>query len=93
MTTLRATIEGRRLELDVPPEWPDGTEVEIHPLQGGTVGSTGVMSPEEIARTLGAMDRIEGFDMTADEVAAWEADRHARKEQDKRNSPSTPKSF
>ena len=36
MTMLRATISGRRLELDVPADWPDGTEVEIHPIQRGT---------------------------------------------------------
>jgi hypothetical protein len=34
MTTLRATIKGGRLELDVPQDWPDGTEVEIHPIAG-----------------------------------------------------------
>jgi hypothetical protein len=32
MTTIKATIKGRRLELDVPADWPDGIEVEIHPL-------------------------------------------------------------
>ena len=41
------------------------------------------MSPEEIATTLAAMDRIEGFDMTEDELAAWEADRRSQREQDK----------
>ncbi len=83
MTMLRATISGRRLELDVPADWPDGTEVEIHPIERGTVGGTEVMSPEEIARTLAAMDQIEAFDMTEGELAAWEADRRSRKEQDK----------
>jgi hypothetical protein len=29
MATIKATIQNRRLELDVPPDWPDGTEVEI----------------------------------------------------------------
>jgi hypothetical protein len=32
MTTIKAIIKGRRLELDVPADWPDGTEVEILPL-------------------------------------------------------------
>ena len=32
MTSIQATIKGRRLELDVPADWPDGTEVEIHLL-------------------------------------------------------------
>jgi hypothetical protein len=38
MTTIKATIKGRRLELDVPADWPDGTEVEIHPLDQNTNG-------------------------------------------------------
>ncbi len=83
MTMLRATIKGGRLELDVPPDWPDGTEVEIHPIQRGMVGGTGAMSPEEIATTLAAMERIEPFDMSEGELAAWEAERRSRKEQDK----------
>jgi hypothetical protein len=83
MTTLKATIKGGRLELDVPPDWPDGTEVEIHPIQRGTSGASELMSPEEIAGTLAAMDQIEGFELTNAEIAAWEADRQARKEQDK----------
>lgn len=30
MTTMKATIKDRRLELDAPADWPDGTEVEIY---------------------------------------------------------------
>ena len=32
MNSIKTTIKGRRLELDVPADWPDGTEVEILPL-------------------------------------------------------------
>lgn len=32
MTTIKATVKGRRLELDAPADWPDGTEVEIYPV-------------------------------------------------------------
>lgn len=35
MTTLRTTVQGRRVEVDVPPDWPDGAEVEIHPVSQG----------------------------------------------------------
>jgi hypothetical protein len=41
------------------------------------------MSPEEIAKTLAAMEQIESFDMMPDELAAWDADRRAQKEHDK----------
>jgi hypothetical protein len=78
MTTIKATVTGRRLELDVPADWPDGTEVVIHPVQRGASQDAEAMSPEEIARTLAAMDRVEPFDMSDAEQAAWEAERVAR---------------
>jgi hypothetical protein len=31
MDAIRATVKSRRLELDAPPDWPDGTEVLIEP--------------------------------------------------------------
>jgi hypothetical protein len=52
MTILRATIKAGRLELDVPPDWPDGTEVEIHPIEREVDGDSDIMSPAEIAKTL-----------------------------------------
>jgi hypothetical protein len=83
MTMLRGTIKGGRLELDVPLDWPDGTEVEIHPVLRGAMKGTPVISKEEIARTLAAMDLIEPFEMTDDERASWETERQAGKERDK----------
>src|SRR2546426_1060992 len=83
MMTIRAKIRGRRLELDAPAEWPDGTEVEIFPLQRGGCKDADAMSPEEIASTLATMDQVRSFDMTDTERAAWEAERNARKERDK----------
>jgi hypothetical protein len=35
MTSLKAIVKDRRLELDAPADWPDGTEVEIHALKNG----------------------------------------------------------
>jgi hypothetical protein len=32
MNSIKTTINGRRLELDVSADWPDGTEVKIVPL-------------------------------------------------------------
>jgi hypothetical protein len=83
MTTIKATIQGRRLELDVPADWPDGTEVEIHSLGHGANGDADVMSPEEIAKTLAAMDQVRPFDLTDAESAAWEAQQQALKEREK----------
>lgn len=35
MTIIKTTIQGRRLVLDVPADWPDGTEVEVWPVNAG----------------------------------------------------------
>jgi hypothetical protein len=32
MTAIRATVRSGRLELDAPPDWPEGTEVLIEPM-------------------------------------------------------------
>ena len=83
MTTIKATIKDRRLEIDVPPDWPDGAEVEIHPLHERPSGGADTPSPAAIAATLAAMDRIESLEMTDAEHAAWEAERQARKQREK----------
>jgi hypothetical protein len=75
---IRATVKGGRLEADVPTDWPDGTEVEIYPVQSGTPDDAGRMSAGEIAQTLAAMDLVEPLDITDAERAAWEAERDDR---------------
>jgi hypothetical protein len=35
MNTLMTRVARRRIEVDVPPDWPDGIEVEINPLRKG----------------------------------------------------------
>ena len=32
MSGIKAVVKDRRIELQAPPDWPDGTEVAIHPL-------------------------------------------------------------
>jgi hypothetical protein len=83
MPAIKAIVKGRRLELDVPANWPDGIEVEIHLVGQESIGDEGTMSPEEIARTLAAMDQVVPFEMTDAERIAWETERHARKEWEK----------
>jgi hypothetical protein len=82
MTEIQATVRGRRLELDVPADWPDGTQVVIQPLAAADRGEA-VMTPEEIARTLAAMGKVEPLILTDEERAAWEAERQPRKEWEK----------
>src|SRR5438128_2405935 len=81
MQGIKATVQGGRLDLEVPRDWPDGTEVEIQPVDRGTpANGEGPLSSDEIARILAAMDQIEPFVLTDDERAAFETDRQARKE-------------
>jgi hypothetical protein len=84
MSAIRGIIRKGQVVMTEPANLPDETEVEIVPV--GLMGSTddeGAMSPDEVARTLAAMDEIEPFDMSDEERAAIETDRQARKEWEK----------
>jgi hypothetical protein len=86
MTTLTAIVRNGQLELPEPLNLPDGTRVEVRLLESNGTGPSdeeGPMTPEEIARTLAAMQKIEPFEMTPEEEAAVEAARKARKEWEK----------
>ena len=80
---IKATIKRGRLEIDMPPDWPDGTEVEVYPLARRIPNDSAVMSAEEIARTLAAMDQVEPLEITDTERAAWEAEREVRMRREK----------
>ena len=80
---IRATVKGRRLEVDVPTDWPDGTEVEVYAIEPGIQDGAGMMSAEEIAQTLAAMGQVEPLEITAAERAAWEAERSGRTRREK----------
>jgi hypothetical protein len=79
MSTLKGMIRHGQVILTKPTDLPDGTEVEILPVGLSSVDEEGPMTPDEIARTLAAMDKIEPFEMSDAESMAIEADRQARK--------------
>ena len=85
MNAIRAIVKDRRIALNVPDDWPEGTEVLIEPLTEsiGLSEEDWPTTPEEIARHLALMDQVEPFDMTPEEEATWQADRQARKEYEK----------
>ncbi|QEH35203.1 hypothetical protein OJF2_37500 [Aquisphaera giovannonii] len=72
-TVLRGFIRNGRVEVDEPIDLPEGTEVVVAP--GGAGRDDGPVSPEEIARVLAAMQRLQPLEIP-DEVAAdldaWE---------------------
>ncbi|MBY0459276.1 MAG: hypothetical protein K2V38_18255 [Gemmataceae bacterium] len=79
-SVITATVRGGRLEVTEPLDLPDGTQLQVLLPDAR---DEGLMSPEEIASVLAAMDRVEPFDLTADERAAWEAERAARRVREK----------
>jgi hypothetical protein len=84
VTTLKGIIRNGQVVMTEPTDLPDGTEVEILPVGlSGSVDEDRPTTPDEIARTLAAMEKIQPFEMTDQERAAIEADRQARKEWEK----------
>ena len=74
MSTIKTTIRNRRIDVPAPSDIPDGAEVtvtidasEIHPGEP--------MPPEEIARVLAAMQKLEPLEIPeefAADLDAWE---------------------
>jgi hypothetical protein len=74
---MKGIVRNGRVEVDEPINLPDGSEVTITG-RGKFVGlpdNDRPMTPEEIAETLAAMEKVEPLDMTDEERAAadeWE---------------------
>jgi hypothetical protein len=74
VTTVRAVIHDRRIEVAAPEDLPDGTNVVL------TIGTEiadddGPISPDEIARVLAAMGTMRSLEIPDDVAAdldAWE---------------------
>src|SRR3954462_2406137 len=80
VSTLKGIIRNGQVIVIGPTDLPDGTEVKILPVGLSALDDEGQVTPDEIVRTLAAMEKIEPFEMTNAEWAAIEADRQARKE-------------
>jgi hypothetical protein len=62
MSTIKATIHNRRIDVPAPSDMPDGSEVTV------TIGTSEdqeheLMAPEEIARVLAAMQKLEPLEI------------------------------
>ena len=83
MNTIKAVVRDGRIEVEEPLDLPDGTVLQI-PVPGDVARQVDEpMSAEEIQQVLAAMDRMEPLRMSDAELAAWEAERNARKEREK----------
>jgi hypothetical protein len=73
MNAIKATIRSGRLELQAPPDWPDGTEVLIEPIDGlgGKIGideSEWRDDPASLADWEAWIKSIEPLEYTPEEV-------------------------
>jgi hypothetical protein len=87
MNAIKATVKGGRLELQVPPDWPDGTEVIVQPVSHDNGFSDreedGPDTPEAVAQWLEWYDSLEPLIFTEEERAAWATARREQKEFEK----------
>ena len=58
MTTIKTTIRNRRIDVPAPSDIPDGAEVTVT-IGAGEIHESEPMLPEEIARVLAAMQKLE----------------------------------
>ena len=83
----KGIIRNGQVIVDEPIDLPDGSEVTITAHANGKFlgkeDDDRPPTPEEIAATLAAMEKVEPFVWTEQEQAEWEAERQARKEWEK----------
>jgi hypothetical protein len=83
MNVILSVVKNGRVEVDAPPDWPDGTPVRVElGLNGKATDEERPETPEEIEEWIRRFRAIEPIEMTAEEEASWEADRQAQKEFD-----------
>ena len=87
MNALQGTIESGQIVLDAPAELPDGTRVDVLPVEG--TGSTLGMREEDwpttpggIAALLARMDQVEPGWLSAADDAAWRVALRTQKDQE-----------
>lgn len=76
---LKGFIRNGRVEVDEPVNLPDGTEVWVAPEV--TSRDDGPVSPEEIARVLAAMQRLQPLDIPSEveaDLDTWEWESNQR---------------
>jgi hypothetical protein len=84
MTPIKGIIQQGQVVLTRPVDLPDGTEVNVVPVNAGMPGEEDKpLTPEEIADWLKWYDSLQPLIFTDEERAAWEADRQARKKWEK----------
>ena len=88
MNALQGTIKNGQIILDAPAPLPEGTRVEVLPIEGarpslGMREEDWPTTPEGIAALLARMDQVEPGWLLPEDDAAWRAAIRAEKEFDK----------
>lgn len=96
MNALHGTIEHGQIVLDDPAELPDGTRVEVLPLDGakstrGMAEDDWPTTPEGIAALLARMDQVEPGWLSPEDDAAWRQELQMQKQVEKDYFLKTPR--
>jgi hypothetical protein len=88
MNALQGIIRNGQIVLDTPAELPEGTRVEVLPIEGakpalGMREEDWPTTPEGIAVLLARMDQVEPGWLSPEDDAAWRASLRAQKESEK----------
>jgi hypothetical protein len=88
MTAIQGTIKNGQIVLDTPATLPEGTRVEVLPIDGvrPTIGmreEDWPTTPEGIGALLARMDQREPGWLSPEDDATWRADLRAQKELEK----------
>src|SRR5271155_5582097 len=88
MNAILSVVKNGRVEVDAPPDWPDGTPVRVELGLNGQAKYDDERSetPEDIEEWIRRFREIEPIEMTPEEEAAWRADRKLQREFDIANA-------
>lgn len=87
MNAILSVVKNGRIEVDAPPDWPEGSPVRVElGLIGQAADNEKPETPEEIEAWLRWYHNLEPIVMTPEEEAAWGADRKAQKDYDIANA-------
>lgn len=87
MNAIKGVVKNGRIEIAIPPDWPEGMEVRIGPLPAtetdGLREEDWSDTPEGIASWRKWYDSLEPLIMTPEEKSAWQVARSSLKDFEK----------
>ena len=89
MNAILGMVKNGRVEVDAPPDWPEGSPVRVELGLNGQAryDDERPETPEEIEEWIRRFRELEPIEMTSEERAAWEAGLKEQKEFEIANAP------